>query len=107
MDLKALQKLSYGLYVVTSKKGDRLNGQATTTYSQKFTDCLGSVTTQVRLLFEVFGDEIPIHQLPKYFDVLSSDIPMVDVIRMFLYVARKQSFLSIFQRIPCIAGSFD
>jgi len=27
MNLKALYKLSYGLYVVSSKKGNRLNGQ--------------------------------------------------------------------------------
>jgi len=27
MNLKSLHKLSYGLYVVTSKKGDKLNGQ--------------------------------------------------------------------------------
>jgi len=27
MNLKALHKLGYGLYVVTSRKGDRLNGQ--------------------------------------------------------------------------------
>ncbi|MFC2040792.1 rubredoxin [Chloroflexota bacterium] len=34
MNLKALQKLSYGLYVVTSKKGDRLNGQIANTVFQ-------------------------------------------------------------------------
>jgi len=34
MNLKALQKLSYGLYVVTSKKGDRLNGQVANTVFQ-------------------------------------------------------------------------
>lgn len=34
MDLKALYKLSYGLYVVTSKKGDRLNGQIANTVFQ-------------------------------------------------------------------------
>ena len=27
MNARALHKLSYGLYVVTSKKNDRLNGQ--------------------------------------------------------------------------------
>jgi flavin reductase (DIM6/NTAB) family NADH-FMN oxidoreductase RutF/rubredoxin len=34
MNLKALHKLSYGLYVVTSKKGDRLNGQVANTVFQ-------------------------------------------------------------------------
>jgi flavin reductase (DIM6/NTAB) family NADH-FMN oxidoreductase RutF len=27
MNVKALYKIGYGVYVVTSKKGDRLNGQ--------------------------------------------------------------------------------
>ena len=31
MDVKALYKLSYGVYIVTSKKGDRLNGQIANT----------------------------------------------------------------------------
>ena len=34
MNLKALYKLSYGLYVVSSKKGDRLNGQIANTVIQ-------------------------------------------------------------------------
>jgi len=34
MDLKALHKLGYGLYVVTSRKGDRLNGQIANTVFQ-------------------------------------------------------------------------
>jgi flavin reductase (DIM6/NTAB) family NADH-FMN oxidoreductase RutF len=34
MNLKALHKLSYGLYVITSKKGDRLNGQIANTVFQ-------------------------------------------------------------------------
>lgn len=34
MNLRALQKLSYGLYVVTSKKGDKLNGQIANTVFQ-------------------------------------------------------------------------
>jgi len=34
MDLKALHKLSYGLYVVCSRKGDRLNGQIANTVFQ-------------------------------------------------------------------------
>jgi len=34
MNLKALYKLSYGLYVVTSRKGDRLNGQIANTVFQ-------------------------------------------------------------------------
>ena len=34
MDLKALHKVGYGLYVVTSKKGDRLNGQIANTVFQ-------------------------------------------------------------------------
>ena len=34
MNLKALHKLSYGLYVVTSRKGDRLNGQIANTVFQ-------------------------------------------------------------------------
>ena len=34
MDLKALQKLGYGLYVVCSRKGDRLNGQIANTVFQ-------------------------------------------------------------------------
>lgn len=34
MDLKALYKISYGLYVVTSRKGDRLNGQIANTVFQ-------------------------------------------------------------------------
>ncbi len=34
MDLKALFKLSYGLYVVASKKGDRINGQIANTAFQ-------------------------------------------------------------------------
>ena len=34
MNLKSLHKLSYGLYVVTSKKGDKLNGQIANTVFQ-------------------------------------------------------------------------
>ncbi|MFC1926408.1 flavin reductase [Chloroflexota bacterium] len=34
MDVKALHKLSYGLYVVTSRKGNRLNGQIANTVFQ-------------------------------------------------------------------------
>jgi len=34
MNLKALHKLGYGLYVVTSKKGDRFNGQIANTVFQ-------------------------------------------------------------------------
>ena len=34
MNLKALHKLGYGLYVVTSRKGDRLNGQIANTVFQ-------------------------------------------------------------------------
>ena len=34
MNLKALQKLSHGLYVVTSKRGERLNGQVANTVFQ-------------------------------------------------------------------------
>lgn len=34
MNLKALYKLSYGLYVITSRKGDRLNGQIANTVFQ-------------------------------------------------------------------------
>ena len=34
MNLKALYKLSYGLYVVSSRKGDRLNGQIANTVIQ-------------------------------------------------------------------------
>ncbi len=34
MNLKALYKLSYGLYVVSSRKGDRLNGQIANTVFQ-------------------------------------------------------------------------
>lgn len=31
---KALQKISYGLYIIASRKGDRLNGQAANTVFQ-------------------------------------------------------------------------
>jgi len=34
MDLEALHKIGYGLYVVTSRKGDRLNGQIANTVFQ-------------------------------------------------------------------------
>ena len=34
MDLKALRKLSYGLYIISSKKGDRFNGQIANTVFQ-------------------------------------------------------------------------
>ena len=34
MNLKALHKLSYGLYIVTSLKGDRFNGQVANTVFQ-------------------------------------------------------------------------
>lgn len=34
MDVKALYKLGYGVYVVTSKKGDRINGQIANTVFQ-------------------------------------------------------------------------
>ena len=34
MNLKALYKLSYGLYVVSSKRGNRLNGQIANTVFQ-------------------------------------------------------------------------
>lgn len=34
MDSKALHKISYGLYVITSKKGDRFNGQIANTVFQ-------------------------------------------------------------------------
>ena len=38
MDLKALQKLSYGMYIVCSKNGDRLNGQIANTVFQVTAD---------------------------------------------------------------------
>ena len=34
MNVKALYKLGYGVYVVTSKKGDRINGQIANTVFQ-------------------------------------------------------------------------
>ncbi|GAI85896.1 unnamed protein product, partial [marine sediment metagenome] len=34
MDLKALYKLGYGLYIVSSKKGERFNGQVANTVFQ-------------------------------------------------------------------------
>ena len=34
MDLKALRKISYGLYIISSKKGDRINGQIANTVFQ-------------------------------------------------------------------------
>ena len=34
MDLKALRKIGYGLYIVSSKKGDRVNGQIANTVFQ-------------------------------------------------------------------------
>lgn len=34
MNPKALRKLSYGLYIVTSRKGDKLNGQIANTVFQ-------------------------------------------------------------------------
>jgi len=34
MNLKALYKLGYGLYIVNSRKGDRLNGQIANTVVQ-------------------------------------------------------------------------
>ncbi|GAH77431.1 unnamed protein product, partial [marine sediment metagenome] len=34
MDLKALYKISYGLYVISSRKEDRLNGQIANTLFQ-------------------------------------------------------------------------
>ena len=34
MDTKALAKLSYGMYIIGSKKGDKLNGQAANTVFQ-------------------------------------------------------------------------
>ena len=38
MDVKALYKISYGLYVVTSAKGDRLAGQIANTVFQVTSD---------------------------------------------------------------------
>lgn len=38
MDLKALHKLGYGLYVVTSRKGDKFNGQIANTVFQITSD---------------------------------------------------------------------
>ena len=34
MDLKALHSISYGLYVITSKDGDKINGQVANTVFQ-------------------------------------------------------------------------
>ncbi|MGQ9826185.1 MAG: flavin reductase family protein, partial [Desulfotomaculales bacterium] len=34
MDAKALWKISYGLYIVTAKKGERINGQIANTVFQ-------------------------------------------------------------------------
>jgi flavin reductase (DIM6/NTAB) family NADH-FMN oxidoreductase RutF len=34
MNLKALQKISYGLYVISSKKDEKFNGQITNTVFQ-------------------------------------------------------------------------
>jgi len=34
VDLKALRKISYGLYIISSKKGDRINGQIANTVFQ-------------------------------------------------------------------------
>lgn len=38
MDLKALQKIGYGLYIVSSRKGDNLNGQIANTVFQITSD---------------------------------------------------------------------
>jgi len=38
MNLKALYKLGYGVYVVTSKKDDRINGQIANTVFQVTSD---------------------------------------------------------------------
>ena len=34
MDLKALQKIGYGIYIVCSKDGDKINGQIANTVFQ-------------------------------------------------------------------------
>jgi flavin reductase (DIM6/NTAB) family NADH-FMN oxidoreductase RutF len=34
MNLKALYKISYGLYIITSRKGDLINGQIANTVFQ-------------------------------------------------------------------------
>jgi len=73
MDLKALQKLSYGMYVVSSKKGDKFNGQIATTVFQVAAEppIVGISINKQNLTHEFISDS-------KLFSVsvLSKDVQM-------------------------------
>ncbi len=73
MNLKALRKLSYGLYVITSKKGDRLNGQIANTVFQ--------VTSQPPIIAVSINKQNLTHEFIKeskvfVVSILSHDTPL-------------------------------
>ncbi len=73
MNLKALHKLSYGLYIICSRKGDRLNGQISNTVFQ--------VTSEPPIIAVAINKNNLTHQFitqSKVFTVsiLSQDTPL-------------------------------
>jgi flavin reductase (DIM6/NTAB) family NADH-FMN oxidoreductase RutF len=73
MNLKALQKISYGLYIISSKKGDAFNGQIVNTVMQ--------VCSEPPIIAVAINKENLTHDFIKHSNlytvsVLSTDTPM-------------------------------
>ena len=61
----------------------------------------------VELPDKMLGNEIPIKQIPEFFDIFDPGIPVVDAIGVFPHVAGKPRLLFLFQRSFCLAHGFD
>jgi len=73
MDKKTLHKISYGLYIVSSKRGDRLNGQIANTVFQVCSDpVIIAVCINKENLTHKFISESKVYSV----SILSEDTPM-------------------------------
>lgn len=73
MDTKALYKISYGLYIITSKKGDRFNGQVANTVFQISNDPISiAVSININNLTNEFIKESKLFTV----SVIAQDAPL-------------------------------
>jgi flavin reductase (DIM6/NTAB) family NADH-FMN oxidoreductase RutF len=73
IDAQALFKIQYGMYIITSKLGDKLNGQIATTLTQVTSD---PIQIAVTLSKKTLTHEIIMHSKVFGASVLSQDAPM-------------------------------
>src|SRR5688500_14683583 len=55
----------------------------------------------------IFGDEIPVHQLPESSYVIGTCVAIIDVIRVLPNIASQQSSLPAAQWRICVFGAYD